>query len=140
MRFMLQVRANRDSEAGVLPSQELIEAMFKFNQEMTAAGVMLAAEGLQASSKGARISYAGARRTVVDGPFNPDELIAGFWIWEVRSMDEAVEWLKRCPNPMPGESEVEIRSVFEAADFGENFTPQEREREERLGEKSASRK
>ena len=133
MRVMVIVKATKDSEAGVLPSKELIEAMGKYNEELVKAGIMLAGEGLKPSSEGKRVRFSGSKRSVTDGPFTETkELIAGYWIWQVRSMEEAVEWLKRCPNPMPGESELEIRPVFEAADFGENFTPEEREREERL--------
>jgi len=141
MRVMVVVKATKDSEAGVLPSKELLEAMGKYNEELVKAGIMLAGEGLQASSKGKRVRFSGSKRTVVDGPFaETKELIAGFWIWQVRSMDEAIEWLKRCPNPMPGESEIEIRPVFEAADFGENLTLETREQEERLREQISSRK
>ena len=129
MRFMLQVRANRDSEAGILPSQELIEAMFKFNQEMTDAGVMLAAEGLQASSKGARISYAGTECTVVEGPFNPDELVAGFWMIKVGSKEEAIEWAKRAPFR---DGVVEVRKIFEMEDFGPALTPEMQQAEDRM--------
>jgi hypothetical protein len=138
---MVIVKATRDSEAGVLPSKELITAMGNYNEELVKAGIMLAGEGLKPSSQGKRLRFSGTRRTVIDGPFSETkELIAGYWIWQVRSMEEAVEWLKRCPNPMPGESEVEIRPVFEAADFGENLTPEVREQEERLREQIASRK
>ena len=135
MRFMVIVKASKDSEAGVMPSQALFEAMGKFNEELVKAGVMLAGEGLQASSKGARIVFKGDKRTVVDGPFSESkELIAGFWLLQVKSKEEAIEWMKRCPNPQPGEAEtnIEIRQVFEAADFGAEFTPEERAREERL--------
>ncbi len=133
MRVMVIVKANKDSEAGVLPKQELLAAMGKFNEELVKAGVMLAGEGLQASSKGKRIRFYGQNRTIVDGPFTETkELIAGFWLWQVRSMDEAVEWLKRCPNPHEGESEIELRQVFEAEDFGSEFTPELRAQEERL--------
>ena len=120
MRFMIMVKANKDSEAGVLPSNELLAEMGKFNEELVKAGVLLAGEGLQASSKGARVKFSGAKRTVIDGPFTESkELIAGFWLWHVKSKEEAIEWVKRCPNPMPGtESEIEIRQVFEADDFG----------------------
>ncbi|HEY5086124.1 MAG TPA: YciI family protein [Gemmatimonadaceae bacterium] len=120
MRFMIMVKANKDSEAGVLPSNELLAEMGKFNEELVKAGVLLAGEGLQASSKGARVKFSGAKRTVIDGPFTESkELIAGFWLWQVKSKEEAIEWVKRCPNPMPGtESEIEIRQVFEADDFG----------------------
>jgi len=141
MRVMVIVKATKDSEAGVLPSQELITAMGNYNEELVKAGIMLAGEGLRPSSHGKRVWFSGSKRTVIDGPFTETkELIAGYWIWQVRSMEEAVEWLKRCPNPMPGESEVEIRPVFEAADFGENFTPEAREQEERLREQIANRK
>ena len=129
MRFMLQVRANRDSEAGVLPGHELIEAMFKFNQEMTEAGVMLAAEGLQASSKGARVSYAGAKRSVVDGPFDPDELIAGFWMITAGSKEEAIEWAKRAPFL---DGIVEVRQIFEMEDFGPALTPEMQQAEDQM--------
>jgi hypothetical protein len=134
MRFMVMVKATVDSEAGVMPSQALLEAMGKFNEELVKAGVMLAGEGLQPSAKGARVKFEGSRRSVVDGPFaETKELVAGFWLWELRSLDEAIEWAKRCPNPFEdGESELEIRQVFESEDFGEEFTPQLREQEERL--------
>ena len=133
MRFMVMVKANEDSEAGVMPSQEMLTEMGKYNEKLVKAGVMLAGEGLQSSSKGARVRFSGKDRTVIDGPFaETKELVAGFWIWQVRSLDEAVEWVKRCPNPMPGESEIEIRPVFEAEDFGAEFTPELREQEERL--------
>ncbi len=133
MRVMVMVKATPDSEAGELPSTELLEAMTRYNEELAKAGIMLAGEGLQPSSKGARVRFEGSERSVVDGPFaETKELIAGFWLWEVRSMEEAIEWVKRCPNPMQGESEIEIRQVFEADDFGENLTPQLREAEERL--------
>ena len=135
MRFMVIVKASKDSEAGMMPSQELLEAMGKFNEELVKAGVMLAGEGLQASSKGARIVFKGDKRAVVDGPFaDTKELIAGFWLLQVKSKQEAIEWMKRCPNPQPGEGEtnIEIRQVFEAEDFGAEFTPELREQEERL--------
>lgn len=134
MRFMVMVKATAESEAGVMPSQALLEAMGRFNEELVKAGVMLAGEGLQPSAKGARVRFDGSRRTVVDGPFaETRELVAGFWLWELRSLDEAIEWARRCPNPFEhGESELEIRQVFEAGDFGEEFTPELREREERL--------
>jgi hypothetical protein len=138
MRFMVIVKATQDSEAGVMPSQELMAAMGKFNEELVKAGVMLAGEGLQPSSKGARVRFSGDQRTVIDGPFTEaKELIAGFWLWQVKSREEAIEWVKRCPNPMPGESEIEIRQVFEAEDFGAEFTPELREQEERLREQLA---
>jgi hypothetical protein len=133
MRFMVIVKATPESEAGELPSTELLEAMGKYNEELAKAGIMLAGEGLHPSSKGARVRFKGSERSVVDGPFaETKELIAGFWLWEVRSMDEAIEWVKRCPNPMEGESEIEIRQVFETDDFGEKLTPELREAEERL--------
>ena len=133
MRFMVIVKATKDSEAGIMPSTELFAAMGKYNEELVKAGVMLAGEGLQPSSKGARVRFSGDNRTVIDGPFTETkELIAGFWLWQVRSKEEAIEWVKRCPNPMPGESEIEIRQVFEAEDFGEEFTPEARAREERV--------
>ena len=133
MRFMVLVKADQNSEAGVLPSRELLTEMGKFNEELVKAGVMLAGEGLQPSSKGARVRFSGASRTVIDGPFaESKELIAGFWLWEVKSKEEAIEWVKRCPNPMESESDIEIRQVFEADDFGENLTPELREAEERL--------
>src|SRR5438093_13778063 len=133
MRFMILIKANKDSEAGVMPSERLLTEMGKFNEELVKAGIMLAGEGLQPSSKGARIRFSGSKRTVIDGPFTESkELIAGFWLWEVKSLDEAIEWVKRCPNPHPGESEIEIRQVFETADFGAEFTPELREQEERL--------
>jgi len=141
MRVMVIVKATKDSEAGVLPSKELITAMGNYNEELVKAGIMLAGEGLKPSSKGKRIRFSGSKRTVVDGPFaETKELIAGYWIWQVRSMEEAVEWLKRCPNPMPSDSEVEIRPVYEAADFGENFTPELQEQEARLREQIAAKK
>jgi hypothetical protein len=131
---MAIVKASKDSEAGVMPSEELLAAMGKFNEEMVKAGVMLAGEGLHPSSKGARVRYGGdGERTVIDGPFaETKELIAGYWLMQVRSMEEAVEWMKRCPNPHEEEGEIEIRQVFEAEDFGEEFTPELREQEERI--------
>jgi hypothetical protein len=131
---MVIVKASRDSEAGKLPSQELLAAMGKYNEELVKAGIMLAGEGLQPSSKGARVRFSGERRIVTDGPFaETKELIAGFWLWQVKSKEEAIEWVKRCPNPMPGtEAEIEIRQVFEAEDFGAELTPELREQEERL--------
>jgi hypothetical protein len=135
---MLLVRASQDSEAGVLPSEELLAAMTNYNEELVKAGVLLAAEGLQPSSKAARVKFSGSKRTVIDGPFTETkELIAGFWLIDVKSKEEAIEWVKRCPNPMDGESEIEIRQVFQADDFGEAFTPELREREQRLGEQIA---
>lgn len=133
MRFMILVKATRDSEAGVMPSEKLLAEMGEFNEELVKAGVMLAGEGLQPSSKGARVRFSGNNRTVIDGPFTETkELVAGFWLWRVGSLAEAIEWVKRCPNPMPGESEIEIRQVFEAEDFGTEFTPELRQQEERL--------
>jgi hypothetical protein len=141
MRVMVIVKASKESEAGALPDTEILTKMGKYNEELVKAGIMLAGEGLQPTSKGKRVRFSGEKRTIIDGPFTESkELIAGYWMWQVRSMEEAVEWLKRCPNPMPTESEVEIRPVFEAADFGENFTPELREHEERLREKIAARK
>ncbi len=129
MRFMIMVKANKDTEAGVLPSEELLTQMGKYNEELVKAGVMLAGEGLQASSKGARVRFSGDKRTVIDGPFTESkELIAGFWLWQVKSKEEAIEWVKRCPNPHEGESEVEIRQVFELEDFPP-CASMERERE-----------
>ena len=134
MRVMVMVKATKTSEAGTLPSTKAFADMGKFNEELVKAGVMLAGEGLQASSKGARVKFSGNKRTVVDGPFaETKELIAGFWIWKCKSMQEAIDWVKRCPNPMPGEEpEIEIRQVFEAEDFGAEFTPELREQEDRL--------
>jgi len=133
MRVMVMVKATTDSEAGVMPSEELLTAMGKFNEALVKAGVMLAGEGLHPSAKGKRVRFSGSKRTVTDGPFaETKELIAGYWIWQVNSIEEAVEWVKRCPNPMPGDSEIEIRPVFEAEDFGAEFTPELREQEERL--------
>jgi hypothetical protein len=133
MRFMVIVKATKDSEAGVLPSEKLLAEMGKFNEELVKAGVMLAGEGLQPSSKGARVRFSGNKRTVVDGPFaETKELIAGFWLWRVKSLAEAIDWVKRCPNPFEGDSEIEIRQVFEAEDFGAEFTPELREQEERV--------
>jgi hypothetical protein len=139
MRFMVLVKASSESEAGVLPSTELLAAMGKYNEELVKAGVMLAGEGLQPSSKGARIKFSGTKRTVVDGPFTETkELIAGFWLWQCRSKEEAIEWAKRCPNPTGQEGELEIRQVFEADDFGPEFTPELREQEERIGAAAAA--
>ena len=133
MRFMIIVKATKDSEAGVMPSEQLLTEMGKFNEELVKAGVMLAGEGLHPSSKGARVKFSGAKRTVIDGPFaETKDLIAGFWLWQVKSKEEAIEWVKRCPNPMKGESEIEIRQVFEAEDFGAEFTPELRKQEERV--------
>ncbi len=139
MRVMVMVKANKDSEAGILPSQEILAAMGKYNEELVKAGVMLAGEGLQSSSKGKRIKFSGGKHTITDGPFTETkELIAGFWLWQVRSMEEAVEWLKR--SPFDGGTEIEIRQVFEAEDFGAELTPELREQEERLRKQVAERK
>ncbi len=140
MRVMVIVKATKDSEDGIMPTTDLLEAMGKYNEELVNAGVMMAGEGLHPSVKGKRIAFDGPSRTVIDGPFaETRELIAGFWLWEVKDMAEAIEWAKRCPNPMLGPSELEIRQVFEAADFGEAFTPELAEQEERLREKAAKR-
>jgi len=141
MRFMLMVKADKNSEAGVMPSEQLLSEMGKFNEQLVNAGVMLAGEGLQPSSKGARVRFSGTKRTVIDGPFTESkELIAGFWLIQVKSKEEAIEWVKRCPNPMDGESEIEIRQVFEASDFGPEFTPELRAAEERMRAKIAAKK
>jgi hypothetical protein len=133
MRFMVLVKATKDSEAGVLPDAKLLTEMGKFNEELVKAGVMVAGEGLHASSKGARVKFSGDKRTVIDGPFpETKELIAGFWLWQVKSKEEAIEWVKRCPNPTGAEGEIEIRQVFEAEDFGAALTPELKEKEERL--------
>jgi hypothetical protein len=133
MRVMVMVKATADSEAGAMPSEELLAAMGAFNEELVKAGVMLAGEGLHPSTKGKRVRFSGRQRTVIDGPFaETKELVAGFWLWQVKSMEEAVEWVRRCPNPMPTESEIEIRPVFEAEDFGAEFTPELRAQEDRL--------
>jgi hypothetical protein len=133
MRVMVIIKADKDTEAGVMPSTELLTEMGNYNEELVKAGLMLAGEGLQPSAKGKRVKFSGDRRTVTDGPFaEAKELIAGFWIWQVSSMDEAVDWVKRCPNPTGVESEIEIRQIFEAEDFGAEFTPELREQEDRL--------
>jgi hypothetical protein len=133
MRVMVIVKATEDSEAGIMPSEQLLTEMGNFNEELVKAGIMVAGEGLHPSSKGKRVRFSGAERTVIDGPFaETKELIAGYWLWNVKSMEEAIEWVKRCPNPMPGDSEIEIRPIFEAEDFGAEFTPELREQEERL--------
>ena len=133
MRFMVLLKANEDTEAGVMPSEELLAEMGQYNEEMVKAGVLLAGEGLQPSSKGARVNFSGGERSVTDGPFaEAKEMIAGYWLIQVKSKDEAIEWVKRCPNPMDGESEIEIRQVFEAEDFGEELTPELREQEDRI--------
>ena len=133
MRVMVIVKATADSEAGAMPSQQLLEDMGRYNEELVKAGIMLAGEGLKPSSQGKRVRFSGTSRTVIDGPFTETrELVAGYWLWQVRSMDEAIEWARRCPNPMPGASDLEIRPIFEAEDFGVELTPELREREERL--------
>jgi|SRR5262245_3943451 len=138
MRVMVIVKASKESEAGIMPSQQLLTDMGKFNEELVKAGVMLAGEGLHPSSKGKRVRFSGKNRSVIDGPFSETkELIAGFWLWQVKSMDEAVQWVKRCPNPMEGESDIEIRPVFEAEDFGAEFTPELRAQEDRVREEAA---
>ena len=140
MRFMVLVKATKDSEAGKMPDEKLLAEMGKYNEELAKAGIMLAGEGLHPSSRGVRVRFSGAKRTVVDGPFTETkELVAGFWIWQVKSKEEAIEWLKRCPNPMPGDSEIELRQIFEAEDFGEALTPELREQDERLRQKLESK-
>jgi hypothetical protein len=141
MRFMVIVKATSDSEAGVLPDEKLLTAMGQFNEELARAGVLLAGEGLQPSSRGARVRFSGSERTVIEGPFaETKELIAGYWMFKVKSLEEAIEWVKRSPNPSPGESEIEIRQVFEAEDFGAEFTPELREQEDRLRAQVAAKK
>ena len=140
MRFMVMVKADKNTEAGVMPSEQLLADMGKYNEELVKAGVLLAAEGLHPSSKGARVRFSGSKRTVIDGPFaEAKELIAGFWLIQVKSREEAIEWVKRCPNPTGTEAEIEIRQVFEASDFGAEFTPELREQEERLRAQVASK-
>jgi len=140
MRVMVLVKATKDSETGMMPTTEMFEAMGKYNEELVNAGIMQAGEGLQPSSKGKRVAFDGKNRTVIDGPFGQTgELVAGFWLWQVKDMAEAVEWVKRCPNPMPGPSEIEIRPIYEMADFGDAVTPEVAEREDRLRKKVASR-
>lgn len=140
MRFMIIIKATPTSEAGVMPDQKLLEAMGKFNEELVASGIMLAGEGLQPSTKGARVRFTGDKRTVIDGPFSETkELVAGFWIWQCKSIEEALEWVKRCPNPFNEESEIEIRQVFELEDFGSEITPELRASEERLRAELESR-
>lgn len=135
MKVMVMVKATKDSEAGIMPSEQLLTDMGKYNEELVKAGIMLAGEGLHPSSKGVRVRFSGTNRTAIDGPFTETkELVAGYWLWQVNSMEEAIEWVKRCPNPMPGDSEIEIRPLFEADDFGEAFTPELREQEERIRE------
>ena len=141
MRFMVMVRATKESEVvGAMPSEKLLAEMGAFNEQLMKAGVLLAGEGLQPSAKGARVKFSGTKRTVVDGPFETKELISGFWILQVKSKEEAIEWVRRCPNPFEGESEIEIRQIFEAEDFGAEFTPELREREERMRREIEKRK
>src|SRR5213593_1120390 len=141
MRFMIIVKATKDTEAGVMPSEQLLTEMGKFNEELVKAGVMLAGEGLHPTSKGARVKFSGGKRTVIDGPFTETkELIAGFWLWQVRSLEEAIEWVKRCPNPTGVEAEIEIRQVFEAEDFGAELTPELRAQEQRLRAQTSAKK
>ena len=133
MRVMVIVKATKDSESGVMPSEQMFSEMLAYNEQLVKAGIMLAGDGLQPSTKGKRVRFDGTKRTVIDGPFaETKELIAGYWLWQVRSMDEAIEWVKRCPNPMPGESEIEVRQIFEAEDFGAELTPELRAKEERI--------
>ena len=133
MKFMVMVKATKDSEAGVMPDEKLLTAMGKYNEELVKAGIMLAGEGLHPSSKGARVRFDGPKRTVIDGPFaETKELVAGFWMWQCKSKEEAIEWLKRCPNPMPGVSDIELRQVFSAEDFGPALTPEVKAQEERI--------
>ena len=140
MRFMVIVKATKDSEAGVLPDEEMLTAMGKYNEELAKAGVMLAGEGLHPSARGARVKFSGSKRTVVDGPFvETRELVAGFWLFQCKSKEECIEWVKRCPNPMPGESEIEIRQVFDPQDFGEAYTPDVQKQEERIRDSIRSR-
>ncbi|WNG60647.1 YciI family protein [Archangium gephyra] len=140
MKVMVLVKATKDSEEGAMPSTEMLAAMGKYNEELVKAGIMLAGDGLHPSSKGARVRFSGTRRTVIDGPFTETkELVAGFWMWQVKSMEEAIEWAKRCPNPMPGESELELRQVFGTDDFGPELTPELREAEERLAAELAAK-
>ncbi len=141
MRFLVMVKASKESEAGAMPSRELLMEMGKFNEELVKAGIMKAAEGLHPSSKGVRVRFSGKNRTVIDGPFaETKELVAGFWIWECKSLQEAIEWVKRCPNPMLSESDIEIRPIFEVEDFGEELTPELRDYEERLRDVASQNK
>ena len=141
MKFMVMVKASKESEAGVMPDTKLLAEMGKYNEDLVKAGVLLAGEGLHPSSRGARVRFSGSKRTVIDGPFSAtNELVAGFWLWQVKSKEEAIEWLKRCPNPMPGDSEIELRQVFEADDFGAALAPELRAQEERLRAASARKK
>ena len=132
MRFMVIVKATKDSEAGVMPDEKLLAAMGNYNEELVKAGIMTAGEGLHPSAKGARVRFSGDKRTVIHGPFPANELVAGFWLWQCKSLQEAIDWVKRCPNPMPSDSEIEIRQIFEAEDFGAEFTPELRAQEDRL--------
>ena len=139
MRVMVIVKATKDSEAGQMPSEQMFTEMLAYNDQLVKAGIMRAGDGLHPSSKGKRVRFDGTKRTVIDGPFaETKELIAGYWLWQVRSMDEAIEWVKRCPNPMPGESEIEVRQIFEADDFGAELTPELRAKEERLRQEAAA--
>ena len=141
MKVMVIVKASKNSEAGVMPSEKLLTDMGAYNEQLVKAGIMLAGDGLHPSSKGARIRFSGAKRTVIDGPFaETKELIAGYWIWQVKDLAEAIEWVKRCPNPMNEDSEIEIRQIFEAEDFGAEFTPELREQEERVRAQTAKKK
>jgi hypothetical protein len=141
MRFMVMVKATKDSEAGVMPDTKMLADMTRYNEELVKAGIILAGEGLHPSSKGVRVRFSGSKRTVTEGPFSQtNELVAGFWIWQVKSREEAIEWIKRCPNPMPGDSDIELRQIFEAEDFGDAMTPELREKEERLREATAKKK
>jgi len=141
MRFMVMIKATKDTEAGVMPDEKLLTEMGRFNEELVKAGVMLAGEGLHPSAKGARVKFSGSKRTVIDGPFGETkDLIAGFWLWQVKSKEEAIEWVKRCPNPTGTDAEIEIRQVFEAEDFGAEFTPELREQEQRLRAQAAAKK
>ncbi|TAK40572.1 MAG: YciI family protein [Betaproteobacteria bacterium] len=141
MKFMVMVKASKESEAGVMPDTKLLTEMGRYNEELAKAGILLAGEGLHPSSRGVRVRFSGSARTVIDGPFSEtNELVAGFWLWQVKTREEAIEWLKRCPNPMPGDSEIELRQVFEAEDFGAALTPELRAQEERLRNLSAGKK
>ncbi len=141
MKVMVLVKASKDSEAGVMPTEKLLTDMGNFNEELAKAGLLLAAEGLHPSSKGVRIQFSGDHRTVLDGPFTETkELVAGYWLWQVKSMDEAIAWVKRCPCPHPGNSEIEIRPIFEASDFGDEFTPKLREQEQRIFQQASQNK
>ena len=141
MKFMILVKADKNSEAGALPDEKLLTDMTKFNEQLVKAGVMLAGEGLHPSSKGARVRFSGEKRTVIDGPFaETKELVAGFWLWQVKSKEEAIEWVKRCPNPMGSDSEIEIRQVFEADDFGPALTPELKEKEDRMRKELEAKK